>query len=145
MTAIENEIEVGVRVVGGGSKVLVSVGGSSGVGVVGGGSEAAVGVDVAARLRPVAVQLSEWCHPSKNGRAIVSRSEISDHANIPLQVRFSRAVRCLFTISEKRDDEICIDNSFCSYCNQPVELIWVHSHYQCPNCKIVVISCCGDS
>jgi predicted RNA-binding Zn-ribbon protein involved in translation (DUF1610 family) len=32
----------------------------------------------------------------------------------------------------------------CPYCQNIVELIWVHSHYQCPKCKNVVVSCCGD-
>ena len=38
-----------------------------------------------------------------------------------------------------------INKSFCSYCSREVELVWVHSHYQCPNCKNVVVSCCGDN
>lgn len=33
----------------------------------------------------------------------------------------------------------------CPYCQGIVEFIWVHSHYQCPKCKNVVISCCGES
>lgn len=33
---------------------------------------------------------------------------------------------------------------FCPYCQSAVEYIWVHGHYQCPKCKNVVISCCGD-
>jgi hypothetical protein len=33
----------------------------------------------------------------------------------------------------------------CPYCQSLVEFVWVHSHYQCPNCKNVVTSCCGDS
>jgi transposase len=33
----------------------------------------------------------------------------------------------------------------CPYCQALVELIWVHGHYQCPNCKNVVVSCCGES
>jgi hypothetical protein len=33
----------------------------------------------------------------------------------------------------------------CPYCQSIVELIWVHGHYQCPKCKNVVISCCGES
>ncbi len=34
---------------------------------------------------------------------------------------------------------------FCPYCQSAVEYIWVHGHYQCPKCKNVVISCCGES
>jgi uncharacterized paraquat-inducible protein A len=33
----------------------------------------------------------------------------------------------------------------CPYCQGLVEFIWVHGHYQCPRCKNVVVSCCGDS
>ena len=32
----------------------------------------------------------------------------------------------------------------CPYCQNMVEFIWVHGHYQCPVCKNVVIGCCGD-
>jgi rubrerythrin len=32
----------------------------------------------------------------------------------------------------------------CPYCQNMVEFIWVHGHYQCPICKNVVIGCCGD-
>jgi len=32
----------------------------------------------------------------------------------------------------------------CPYCQNLVEFIWVHGHYQCPACKNVVIACCGD-
>ncbi|MBZ0203054.1 MAG: hypothetical protein K8I03_08575 [Ignavibacteria bacterium] len=39
----------------------------------------------------------------------------------------------------------CGNLQTCPYCQNPVELIWVHSHYQCPKCKYVVVSCCGDS
>jgi tRNA(Ile2) C34 agmatinyltransferase TiaS len=35
--------------------------------------------------------------------------------------------------------------SVCPYCSQRVEFIWIHGHYQCPICKNVVVSCCGDS
>jgi hypothetical protein len=34
--------------------------------------------------------------------------------------------------------------NICPYCQNLVELIWIHGHYQCPNCKNVVVSCCGD-
>ena len=34
---------------------------------------------------------------------------------------------------------------FCPYCQSAVEYVWVHGHYQCPKCKNVVISCCGES
>jgi hypothetical protein len=34
--------------------------------------------------------------------------------------------------------------SVCPYCQNLVEFIWVHSHYQCPACKNIVIGCCGD-
>lgn len=34
--------------------------------------------------------------------------------------------------------------SRCPYCQNLVEFIWVHGHYQCPACKNVVVSCCGD-
>jgi hypothetical protein len=34
---------------------------------------------------------------------------------------------------------------FCPYCQSAVEYIWVHGHYQCPKCRNVVISCCGES
>ncbi len=33
----------------------------------------------------------------------------------------------------------------CPYCQGIVELVWVHGHYQCPRCKSVVVSCCGES
>ncbi|MCI0448992.1 MAG: hypothetical protein L0Y79_04285 [Chlorobi bacterium] len=32
----------------------------------------------------------------------------------------------------------------CPYCQNLVEFVWVHGHYQCPACKSVVIGCCGD-
>jgi len=32
----------------------------------------------------------------------------------------------------------------CPYCQNLVDFIWVHGHYQCPACKNVVIGCCGD-
>ena len=44
----------------------------------------------------------------------------------------------------KRLEEKEKSKSVCLYCNSVVEFIWVHGHYQCPNCKNVVISCCGD-
>ena len=34
--------------------------------------------------------------------------------------------------------------SVCPFCAETVEFIWIHGHYQCPNCKNVVVSCCGD-
>ncbi|MCC6865787.1 MAG: hypothetical protein IT280_06460 [Ignavibacteria bacterium] len=33
---------------------------------------------------------------------------------------------------------------FCPYCRSAVEFLWIHGHYQCPKCKNIVISCCGD-
>lgn len=33
----------------------------------------------------------------------------------------------------------------CPFCQSLVEFVWVHGHYQCPKCKNVVVSCCGDS
>ncbi len=52
-------------------------------------------------------------------------------------------------IDQKKLDElfskIKLDKyQFCPYCQSAVEYIWVHGHYQCPKCKNVVISCCGD-
>jgi len=32
----------------------------------------------------------------------------------------------------------------CPYCQNVVEFIWVHGHYQCPRCKNIVVGCCGD-
>jgi hypothetical protein len=32
----------------------------------------------------------------------------------------------------------------CPYCQNFVEFIWVHGHYQCPKCKNIVMGCCGD-
>ena len=55
--------------------------------------------------------------------------------------------------NKKRDDEKNSDKikkqieklQVCPYCQSLVEFIWVHGHYQCPKCKNVVVSCCGDS
>jgi ribosomal protein L37AE/L43A len=50
--------------------------------------------------------------------------------------------------TKKNDEEIRkkIEKlQVCPYCQSAVELIWVHGHYQCPKCKYVVTSCCGDS
>lgn len=33
----------------------------------------------------------------------------------------------------------------CPYCSQKSDLIWVHGHYQCSNCKTVIVSCCNGS
>jgi hypothetical protein len=32
----------------------------------------------------------------------------------------------------------------CPYCNRLTEFIWVHGHYQCPECRNIIIGCCGD-
>ena len=53
-------------------------------------------------------------------------------------------------IDQKKLDELLskikLDKyQFCPYCQSAVEYIWVHGHYQCPKCKNVVISCCGES
>jgi hypothetical protein len=37
------------------------------------------------------------------------------------------------------------NNSLCPYCSLVVEFICVHGHYQCPNCKNIVVGCCGDN
>ncbi len=34
--------------------------------------------------------------------------------------------------------------NICPYCQNTVEFIWVHGHYQCPLCKNIVLGCCGD-
>ena len=31
----------------------------------------------------------------------------------------------------------------CPYCGQKSDMVWVHGHYQCSNCKTVVVSCCN--
>ena len=31
----------------------------------------------------------------------------------------------------------------CPTCHQVGELVWVHSHLQCPACKTVVVPCCN--
>lgn len=36
------------------------------------------------------------------------------------------------------------DKSVCPYCSGKVQFTWVHGHYQCPECRNVVIGCCGD-
>ena len=34
----------------------------------------------------------------------------------------------------------------CAFCGQPVELVHVHGHYQCPVCKTNAMPCCdGDN
>lgn len=33
-------------------------------------------------------------------------------------------------------------NCRCNYCGSILELIWVHGHGQCSNCKINVEECC---
>ena len=34
----------------------------------------------------------------------------------------------------------------CGYCGFYGELVWVHSHYQCPRCKNNIMPCCeGES
>jgi|GEM_PF-3134405 len=48
-------------------------------------------------------------------------------------------------IKDKKCELKELNKAFCFYCSSQVELVWVHSHYQCPNCKNVVISCCGDN
>jgi len=40
----------------------------------------------------------------------------------------------------KRIEELKV----CPYCQNLVDLVWVHGHYQCPACKNIVIGCCGD-
>lgn len=43
-------------------------------------------------------------------------------------------------------DNSDIQKVICPYCNLLSVLLWVHGHYQCINCKAVVISCCnGES
>jgi hypothetical protein len=34
------------------------------------------------------------------------------------------------------------DLSICPYCNRLSHIIWVHGHYQCQQCKNVIVSCC---
>jgi hypothetical protein len=31
----------------------------------------------------------------------------------------------------------------CPVCQQPVRLLWVHAHLQCPSCRTVVLPCCN--
>ena len=31
----------------------------------------------------------------------------------------------------------------CPYCSEEVKLEYVHGHYQCSNCKSVVVDCCS--
>ena len=34
----------------------------------------------------------------------------------------------------------------CMFCNQKVDLVYVHGHYQCPKCGINALPCCdGDN
>jgi ribosomal protein L37AE/L43A len=44
----------------------------------------------------------------------------------------------------KKLEERAKNYSVCPFCARTVEFLWVHGHYQCPACKNVVISCCGD-
>ena len=44
----------------------------------------------------------------------------------------------------KKLEEKAKNYSVCPFCSQMVEFIWIHGHYQCPVCKNVVVSCCGD-
>ena len=32
---------------------------------------------------------------------------------------------------------------YCPYCSEEVRLEYVHGHYQCSNCKSVVVDCCS--
>jgi len=34
------------------------------------------------------------------------------------------------------------NKSFCSWCRQPTEVIWVHGHGQCKHCGINIDECC---
>ncbi|HMR39510.1 MAG TPA: hypothetical protein PKA90_03680 [Ignavibacteria bacterium] len=43
--------------------------------------------------------------------------------------------------NKKKTEDIFL----CPYCGQKSDLVWVHGHYQCSNCKTVIVSCCnGD-
>ncbi len=41
-----------------------------------------------------------------------------------------------------RSDNSDKQKVICPNCNLLSVLLWVHGHYQCINCKAVVISCC---
>lgn len=42
----------------------------------------------------------------------------------------------------QRSDNFDKQKVICPNCNLLSVLLWVHGHYQCINCKAVVISCC---
>jgi hypothetical protein len=45
----------------------------------------------------------------------------------------------------RNDDELCnfvTMEMFCGYCGYYGEMVFVHSHYQCPRCKNNIAPCC---